>query len=89
MKRYVVAVLWFLAVWTAASALVVYASWPGPLAPALGLAVGAFVWLDPTGRLWGPSLDRAIMRRRLADLPRVAESPAGLSVQRETESAEG
>jgi hypothetical protein len=89
MKRNVAAALWFLAVWTAVAGLAMVAGWPAVLGPAAGVMAGSFVWLDPTDQLWTAPAKPAIERRRVADLPRVAESTAGPAGQRETGPAEG
>ena len=89
MKRTATAILWFLAVWTAAAALAMFEGWPALVAPVAGLIVGALVWADPGEWLWKASSDEAIRRRRLADLDRVPESSMSTDTQRETEPAEG
>lgn len=89
-RRTVTALLWLLAVWTVFNALSVYAGVPAWVGPAAGLAVAALVWWDPSGRLWQIRAARAAARRRLADLPRVSQSPTTApELRRETETTRG
>jgi hypothetical protein len=83
MKRNAAALLWFLAVWTAAAVLVTFVGLPAPVVPVAASLAGALVWLDPGGWLWKAQSDAAIRRRRLADLPRVSETPRQAEAQRE------
>jgi hypothetical protein len=88
MKRIAAALLWFLAVWTAAGVLVTFVGLPAPVVPVAASLAGALVWLDPGGWLWKAQSDAAIRRRRLADLPRVSETPRPAEAQREPGTVE-
>jgi hypothetical protein len=88
MKRNAAALLWFLAVWTAAAVLVTFVGLPAPVVPVAASLAGALVWLDPGGWLWKAQSDAAIRRRRLADLPRVSETPRQAEAQRESGTVE-
>jgi hypothetical protein len=88
-KRTTAALLWLLAAWTGASMVTTFTGLPWLLAPAVGLLVGALVWWDPTGRLWGPPPDNARIRRRLADLPRMSESRRAAEPPREADATQG
>jgi hypothetical protein len=86
-KRTVTAVLWLLTVWTAAGIVTTYSDVPSLVGPVLGLIVGALVWADPAGWLWGPRTDRARIARRLADLPRASESQGDVELRHEVDTA--
>jgi hypothetical protein len=88
-KRSIAAFLWLLAVWTVGGALNVFAGSPDLLGPAAGLLVAWLVWQDPGGRIWGARVDRARVRRRLADLPRVTESASDVELRPEVDPAKG
>ena len=51
-KRLFATVLWFYATWYGWSILADMAGWPDMLGPVIGLAVAAFVGLDPMHRIW-------------------------------------
>ncbi len=53
-KRILATALWFYAAWYAWSILANVTGMPDVLGPFVALAVGAFVWLDPMHRIWGP-----------------------------------
>jgi hypothetical protein len=53
-KRLTAGVLWFFATWYAWDIVAYTLGLPILLAPFLGLAVGAFVVLDPMARIWAP-----------------------------------
>jgi hypothetical protein len=88
-KRNVTTVLWFLAVWTAGDMLTVFAGWPSLSGPALGLLVAAVIWWDPAGVLWARRVDKARIRRRLADLPRAADTPTETELRSEVDAVRG
>ena len=52
MSRFASSVLWLFAIWYVSAAFASLAGMPDVVAPALGLAVGGFVALDPTHKLW-------------------------------------
>jgi hypothetical protein len=87
-RRTVTAILWLFAIWTTVGAVAVYAGLPSIVAPALGLVVAALVWWDPRGWLWMP-VPNAAVRRRLASLDRVPDSPASGEIRPEAESVQG
>ena len=51
-KRLLATVLWFYATWYAWSILADMTGMPALPGPAVGLAVAAFVGLDPMNRIW-------------------------------------
>jgi hypothetical protein len=63
-KRTLATALWFFAGWYAGSVLLWVIGVDAPLGIVLGIAAGAFVWLDPLDRLWNPSAEKS--RARLA-----------------------
>jgi hypothetical protein len=51
-KRVAAGAVWLYVTWYAWSVLANATALPDFLGPFLGLAVAAFVWLDPTNRIW-------------------------------------
>lgn len=82
--------LWVFTVWTAGNIVAMFTGVPSLLAPAAGLLAGLAVWWDPRGQLWGHrAADAQLRRRRVADLPRVAESRPEGELRREADTAQG
>jgi hypothetical protein len=63
-KRTLATALWFFAGWYAGSVFLWVLGIEAPLGIVLGVVAGAFVWVDPTHRLWNPSAEKS--RARLA-----------------------
>jgi hypothetical protein len=53
-KRSVAAVLWFLTAWWAYSIVAFFLGQPTDGGMVLGALAAAFVWMDPSGDIWGP-----------------------------------
>lgn len=53
-KRLVAAVLWFLSIWFAVGLVGDLMGRPTDVGAVLGALIAGFVWMDPTGALWGP-----------------------------------
>ena len=51
-KRVAAGAVWLYVTWYAWSVLANATGLPDVLGPFLGLAVAAFVWIDPTNRIW-------------------------------------
>ena len=51
-KRVLSALLWFFVTWYAWNVVAWMAGFPGVVGPALGLAVGLFVAIDPMHMIW-------------------------------------
>ena len=51
-KRVAAGAVWLYVTWYAWSVLANATGLPDFLGPFLGLAVAAFVWIDPTNRIW-------------------------------------
>ena len=63
-KRVVAGAIWLYVTWYAWSVLAIATGLPEHLGPFLGLAVGTFVWIDPTNRIWKA---RPVAPSRIAD----------------------
>jgi hypothetical protein len=73
-KRNLATALWFFAGWYAGSILLWVLGVEAPLGIALGVAAGAFVWVDPIHLLWNPSAAKS--RARLAATTAASSMPA-------------
>jgi hypothetical protein len=58
-KRAAAGVLWFYAGWYAWAMVASLVGLPGALGPIVGAGLGAFVALDPIGRVWRSSIGDA------------------------------
>jgi hypothetical protein len=86
-RRALTTFLWFVTGWAAGGVLSFVLGTPTLLAPVLGLAASAVVAWDPSGLIWGPTPDRALIRRRIADLERVAPAATAATSESRLEPA--
>jgi hypothetical protein len=52
-KRLVAAPLWFISIWLAYGLVAYFLGIPHEGGAVLGALLAAFVWMDPTGAIWG------------------------------------
>ena len=74
-KRIVAVPLWFISVWLMYGLVAYFAGMPSDGGVILGSLAAAFVWMDPTGALWGERSNSSTSGRR-ADVMTSAARPS-------------